>query len=394
MEKEPIAMEESRPQVCIQKVEVQNQRLVDDRLPVGRSGHVCLSDKANLYIYGGYNPVEGPYYAQFPNTIPNTPSRQVLAELWKFNYTTKKWAEDVSSDIPRAAASSCGTIGNGKILVFGGTVFPFGHVMSNDLHLYDIKSKTWSKVSTVGVGTAVPNKAYGQSIFLHGKYLYVFGGAVSFYAEPVSELHRLDLKTKEWQSLSPRGVGPRGRYKQEVVTDSHRFYILGGGHLLGVEGLDVLCTFSFEDNAWEEVSTLPDRQHGYPMPRACFACVQWRDDVYIFGGRHYAVPHTNQVLGDIWHLSLRSMQWTKMGRDLPKPTYFQSAASPYKGLAYVYGGVINENTRTSDLYEIQIGVLSLADLCWRRLVDLHPDLSSCAKQLADLGVPQDFIERL
>ncbi len=192
--------------------------------PIGRSGHCCVADNANLYVFGGYNPREGPAFhitGGGPATFFN-PSRQVMSELWVFNFATNLWHKSQAPGIPQAAASSCMKINKKKLIVYGGTVFPFGHLMSNTVYVCDISERpfSWTRVETKGTSDQYPPAAYGQSLILYNDCIYTFAGAVSFYLEPVADLHSLSLSTLEWRNVNATGDTPTGRYKQEIVTDS------------------------------------------------------------------------------------------------------------------------------------------------------------------------------
>ena len=191
-------------------------------VPKGRSGHCSVADDKNLYVYGGYNPQEGPMLVANGPATYFVPSRQVMAELWKFNFATNCWNKVEHEDIPKAAASASLILKNGKLIAYGGTVFPFGHLMSNTLYVCDMKTFSWERLETKGNSDQLPPRAYGQSTLSHDGYFYTFAGAVSFNSDPVSDLHRLELKTKTWEKLEPTGDIPRGRYKQEVILVENR----------------------------------------------------------------------------------------------------------------------------------------------------------------------------
>ena len=164
------------------KFEIIDDKFFDEQIrPVGRSGHCCVTDEGNLYIYGGYNPMEGPpLLGQEPETF-FAPSRQVLRELWKFNFASKRWTKIERKNIPQAAASYCMKIRGRKLFVYGGTVFPFGVMMSNTLHTCNLaKDFVWENIPVKGTSDELPPRAYGQSLIFHEDFMYVFGGAVSF----------------------------------------------------------------------------------------------------------------------------------------------------------------------------------------------------------------------
>lgn len=184
--------------------------------PVPRSGHACASDEYNLYVYGGYNPQGGPFQTGG--------ARQVLAQLWVFNFARRIWSRVESQNNPQTAASCCMKLKNKKLFVYGGTSFPFGNVMSHDLNIYDLRNDSisdgsWYQFPIDESTSEFPPHAYGQSLVFHNDSMYVFGGAISLFAEPVDCLHSLNLVSAAWTEFLPVGNQPRGRYKQEIVYD-------------------------------------------------------------------------------------------------------------------------------------------------------------------------------
>lgn len=67
------------------------------------------------------------------------------------------------------------------------------------------------------------------------------------------------------------------------------------------------------------------------------------------------------------------------------------------GCMYIHGGVVNihENKRTGSLFKIWLSVPSLLELCWEKLLQAFPHLSTLpTMQLLNLGLTQELIERL
>lgn len=56
-------------------------------VPPARSGHRCVADSANLYVFGGYNPdfeeAGGSENEDYP----------LFRELWRFHFATATWQQ-------------------------------------------------------------------------------------------------------------------------------------------------------------------------------------------------------------------------------------------------------------------------------------------------------------
>lgn len=90
------------------------------RAPPARSGHRCVADNANLYVFGGYNPdydeSGGPENEDYP----------LFRELWRYHFATGCW-QQIQTDgyMPTELASM-----SGKTLCV-----PFLALLSNCLSL-------------------------------------------------------------------------------------------------------------------------------------------------------------------------------------------------------------------------------------------------------------------
>ncbi|KAK2143745.1 hypothetical protein LSH36_816g00058 [Paralvinella palmiformis] len=377
--------------------------------PVGRSGHCSVADDGNLYVFGGYNP-QGPlatwdeaFEGHNVITLPISLEKQgILPELWIFNFATKRWcAPETRGVTPTAAASSSIILLKDKLLVYGGTVFPFGHLMSNSLFLLDLsKDFTWKRINGTGHGHELPLATYGQSTLVHDEHLYVFAGAFSFHLEPVNDLHRLNIKTLKWEKIAAFGNLPNGSYKQEMAIDpaGSCFYVLGGGHLAGAIGLEQFNVYHFETRTWSSKHTTADPKHGFPKSRSSFGCVQRDGWVVILGGRHYSVnvlDVLNVGLDDVWALELGSLQWTKLEIVLPKPMYFHTVSLAPSGMLYIYGGIVEHEQRSSDIYQLRLFAPTLAELAWQKLIEKTDSFNNISRaDLKNVGLPSGYIDRL
>nr|DBA31438.1 TPA: hypothetical protein GDO54_007289 [Pyxicephalus adspersus] len=314
-------------------------RAAGRRSPPARSGHRCVADNTNLYVFGGYNPdydeSGGPENEDYP----------LFRELWRYHFATGTWHQmGTDGYMPRELASmSC--------------------------------------------------EYWGRAMAIINGFLYVFGGTTGYIYS--TDLHRLDLSTREWVQLKPNNPPcdlPEERYRHEIAHDSQRIYVLGGGTSWTAYSLDKIHAYNFEANTWEEIPTKPHENLGFPAARRCHSCVQIKHEVFICGGYNGEV-----ILGDLWKLNLLTFQWTKLPAMMPEPAYFHCAAVTPAGCMYIHGGVVNiqQNKRTGSLFKIWLVVPSLLELCWENLLKHFPQLAHLpTNQLLQLGLSQGLIERL
>ncbi|KAM8908482.1 kelch domain-containing protein 10 isoform 1-T1 [Spinachia spinachia] len=396
------------------------ETLAGHRTPPARSGHRCVADNTNLYVFGGYNPDYDESGGSENEDYP------LFRELWRYHFATGGWQQiRTEGYMPTELASMSAVLHGNNLLVFGGTGIPFGENNGNDVHVCNVKYKRWSLLNCRG---KKPNRIYGQAMVIINGFLYVFGGTTGYIYS--TDLHRLDLTTREWIHLKPNNPPddlPEERYRHEIAHDGQRIYILGGGTSWTSYPLDKIHAYNLETNSWEEITTKPHDKIGYPAPRRCHSCVQIRNDVFICGGYNGEL-----ILADLWKINLQTFQWSKLPALMPEPAYFHCAAvtpvstnlstsnhlafslrrsgskrstehdmyvslCPKAGCMYIHGGVVNihENKRTGSLFKIWLAGPSLLELCWEKLLKAFPHLTSLpTMQLLNLGLTQELIERL
>uniref|UniRef100_A0A8C5X8I2 Kelch domain-containing protein 10 n=1 Tax=Malurus cyaneus samueli TaxID=2593467 RepID=A0A8C5X8I2_9PASS len=225
------------------------------RCPPARSGHRCVADNSNLYVFGGYNPDYDESGGSENEDYP------LFRELWRYNFATDTWHQmGTEGYMPRELASMSLCLHGNNLLVFGGTGIPFGESNGNDVHVCNVKYKRWALLSCRG---KKPNRIYGQAMAIINGCLYVFGGTTGYIYS--TDLHKLDLNTREWIQLKPNNMScdmPEERYRHEIAHDGQRIYILGGGTSWTAYSLDKIHAYNLETNTWEEITTKPHEKIG------------------------------------------------------------------------------------------------------------------------------------
>ena len=202
---------EENSQSTLSLVRVLNRH---ERKPSPRSGHACVADAANLYLYGGFCNHAG----------PNNSLSMIYPELWVYNFSTCRWTLIESRDVPDTGASAALRLWNRKLYLYGGTGYPFGLKMSNALYICHIDDGfRWEKIR-VSNSSDGPREAYGQGVTCYRGDMYVFGGAVGLNLDPINDLHRLSFEKSGihcWQQLhgTIEHQELHGRYKTEIIVD-------------------------------------------------------------------------------------------------------------------------------------------------------------------------------
>lgn len=383
--------------------------------PEPRSGHRMCADSNFLYMFGGYDAKRG---------------NSLYAELWRYNITTEKWIKlpDEEDGIPKECLSSAMLLWRRKIIVFGGTAYPFAVNNGDQIYIYCLNSFKWNRVGETNpspslheneydglhsvtdcqcVKRKIPGKSpqgkYGHSMTLCKRTgdVYIFSGTQGF--EVLNELHRFNVITMTWDHIqfchhhSPNL--PRPRYRHEAISNGNEFYIFGGS-TLSEECItfETVHSFDSENLRWVEhrctsnSSVENQEDDDIPETRKAHSCVFFGDSVYMVGGSH---NETNQLFSDIWKFSLNEKRWTRYKYDFPFHIAFHASAVTSLGCMYVFGGTDSREARTNKLHKIWLCAPSLKEQTWLKIVDiLRKQELLTTETLAILGVPSNFFYRL
>ncbi|XP_066990237.1 kelch domain-containing protein 10-like isoform X1 [Macrobrachium rosenbergii] len=227
--------------------------------PVGRSGHRISCTDSFLYSVGGFHPTEG-----------------ALAEAWRLNLSTGEWEQlsGGNEGAPPTCISHCMVSFGRDLVTFGGTSYPFGSVMSKDVHACDRATGEWRVVPSEG---DLPQEMYGQAFRRMGDYVYTIGGTSGYHFS--LQAHAYHLPTNTWSCLASsdlyKGNEPTGRYKAEIGVIPGHIIVVGGSAADGVFSLDEVPVLDIQTGSWSLKQTKPDPKfHAYPSPRKCHASVQ------------------------------------------------------------------------------------------------------------------------
>ncbi|XP_068205572.1 kelch domain-containing protein 10-like [Palaemon carinicauda] len=355
--------------------------------PVGRSGHRISCTDSFLYTVGGFHPSTG-----------------ALAEAWRLNISTGEWEQLSNSEddgTPSTCISHCMASLGQELLIFGGTSYPFGSAMSNEIHACDKATGKWRVVPSEG---DIPQEMYGQAFRRMGDYIYTVGGTSGYHFS--LQAHALHLPTMTWSCLASsdlyKGNEPSGRYKAEIGVVLGRIVVVGGSSADIVFPLDEVPVLDIEQGKWSLKSTKPDpRFHAYPSPRKCHASVQRGADLYVIGG-----ASGDEVFDDIWKLDLLTLTWSRTCLVLPVPLYFHDAAFSPNGSLFVYGGstAVGSSERSTAVFRARLQAPPLLEAAWEAFatncsfdsVEEEQPLDSRTQSLELLaaGVPRRLIQRL
>ncbi|KAK7068074.1 hypothetical protein SK128_013744 [Halocaridina rubra] len=361
----------------------------EDYIPLGRSGHRISCSDSFLYCVGGYHPAYG-----------------TLREAWRLNLSTGEWEQlSDSSATPPTSISHCMVSVGHDLLTFGGTGFPFGSVMSSDIHACNKTTGEWRTISAEG---EAPPHLYGQACRRLGDYVYTVGGTSGYHFS--LQVHVFHLPTSTWRCLASSQMfkqenEPSGRYKAEIGVIPNQIVVVGGSSASTVFPLDEVPVFDNLTGEWSLKATKQDpRLHAYPSPRKCHAAVQRGTDLYIIGG-----ADGNEVFDDIWKLNLITLAWSRLDLVTPVPLYFHDAAVTPNGCLYIYGGStsLGSGERSSRVFRTRLQAPPLLEAAWDTFTINCPAITipmpdyltvnqggPTHSDFLEAGVPRGLVERL
>eukprot|EP01156_Anaeramoeba_ignava_P013575 Anaeramoba_ignava/a5521_4.p1 GENE.a5521_4~~a5521_4.p1 ORF type:complete len:185 (+),score=44.06 a5521_4:27-581(+) len=131
-----------------------------------------------------------------------------------------KAIKDSEKNKPRERYGQATLLHEDKIYFFGGYDT---QIRYNDLHVFDIKKKTWDLVQTNSVK---PSPRCGQLAFFFKDILYIFGGSDG---NDLNDLWKLNLATRKWSQINYSNqeiVPPMCYHSGSLYND--KVYIFGG----------------------------------------------------------------------------------------------------------------------------------------------------------------------
>jgi len=171
-------------------------------MPRARMCHTASVVNGKIYIIGGIDGDEICY-----------------AEVDEYDPATDTWTtKEANMPTPRACLGA--VVLNEKIYAIGGGLGkPGSYSRTRKVEVYDPATDTWTtKASMLQV------RGHFSGCALEGK-IYVFGGNISSYADPLSHAEEYDPSTDTWTEILNL---PRGLLKFSVAAIDGKIYISGG----------------------------------------------------------------------------------------------------------------------------------------------------------------------
>jgi hypothetical protein len=286
--------------------------------PQPRMGHFACQYKDKLVIYGG---------CSIGSSTSGT--RACFPEVWFMNTRNGVWISvHGSGSIPIARRNMCaGSIGR-SLVIYGGITER--NVMLDDLYVFDMKHRSWSKMACNGVGPGKISNASFTAVFENREYdykmsvfeiggrrgcdgFYMFGGKRED-GNYTNEMYTMKVVGSAFfcQKIEAVGIPPAPRYNHTTVYLNDHLFIYGGRNdsafkTTGDSCLGDMNYFNISTIAWEQYKVL-----GYvPEGRWGHCMTTFNSKILILGG----LSHRGFLGSEIYEFETDQTSI----REIPKP---------------------------------------------------------------------------
>ena len=285
--------------------------------------------------------------------------KSMLNDLNIFDVKEKSWTRAMivgTPPAPRYHHSAC--VHEQSMFIFGGYT---GDIHSNsnltnrnDLWEYKFATGQWLEWRTGGGKQnrkPVPRSAHGAAVY-EGK-LYIFAGYDG--NARLNDMWRISLVGGEpqmWEEVHYTGESPPTCCNFPVAVARDSMYVFSGQS--GAKITNSLFQFNFKTHVWTRISN----EHilrGAPSPpnrRYGHTMVAFDRQLYVFGG-----AADNILSNDLHCYDLDTQTWSLVqiapDSDVPSGRLFHAAAI-VKDAMYIFGGTVDSKLRSGEMYRFQL----------------------------------------
>ncbi|XP_072934293.1 leucine-zipper-like transcriptional regulator 1 [Epargyreus clarus] len=301
-----------------------------------RSKHTAVAYKDAIYVFGGDN------------------GKSMLNDLIRFDIREKSWTKTGCMGTPPAPRyHHSAVVHRSSMFVFGGYT---GDILANsnltnknDLFEYKFQSAQWVQWRFTGQ-EPVPRSAHGAAVY--DDKLWIFAGYDG--NARLNDMWTINLVGEEhqWECVAQKGQCPPTCCNFPVAVARGKMYVFSGQS--GAKITNALFQFDFETHTWSRVCTehllrsagpAPARRYGHVM-------VPHGRHLYVFGG-----AADNTLPSDLHCFDLDTQMWSVIlpaaDSQIPLGRLFHAGAVVGDAM-YIFGGTVDNNVRSGDLYRFQL----------------------------------------
>ncbi|XP_034827610.1 leucine-zipper-like transcriptional regulator 1 homolog [Maniola hyperantus] len=301
-----------------------------------RSKHTAVAYKDAIYVFGGDN------------------GKSMLNDLIRFDIREKSWTKTLCMGTnPPLRYHHSAVIHRSSMFVFGGYT---GDILANsnlanknDLFEYKFQTAQWVQWKFTGQ-EPVPRSAHGAAVY--DDKMWIFAGYDG--NARLNDMWTLNLvgENHQWESVEQNGECPPTCCNFPVAVARGKMFVFSGQS--GANITNSLYQFDFETLTWSRVNTEHLLRSAEPAPPRRFGHVMLHHGrhLYVFGG---AADST--LPSDLHSYDLDTQMWTLIqpapDSQIPPGRLFHAGAVVGDAM-YIFGGTVDNNVRSGDLYRFQL----------------------------------------
>lgn len=236
-----------------------------------------------------------------------TSTASTFNDLHRFDLTSRSWSRPRAiGTYPSPKALATMAENGSSLILFGGWTHPSSYPLHqtsklfNELHIFDLHEAKWNQISP-SPGEAWPPRSAGHSATIHREKMVVFGGlqkqgGIGFF-DNSNNTWVYSINEKTWH-LQPvlDDVRPGGRYGQsQIKLDEEHLLVLGGCRGNNNEWTDVWL-LQMTGPAWRWVQlTVEEEENRGKDIWRHPACRASSDRVVVLGKSKVLVKKSNQA---------------------------------------------------------------------------------------------------
>eukprot|EP00118_Oscarella_pearsei_P027081 m.1005 g.1005 ORF g.1005 m.1005 type:complete len:374 (+) comp5438_c0_seq1:199-1320(+) len=275
-----------------------------------------------------------------------------------------RWTTKIDGGFKRVNQAVVHVPGSPFVLSFGGFCSYFDQLPCFDIHSFDMRSLTWREIKATdqSESSVAPPKRFAHTATVVGDNVYVIHGQQ--HHVPYSRVDIFDLKSKSWSKVTDDEIVGRAGHTANLVDDL--IYVFAGSSAM--EFLNSVEVFHPGSRRWSKPSTSGKP----PMPRDFHTAVTFGKSIYVYGGRSdvEAPWYTNNQVypEDVKCFDTSTFAWSDVPVNCgPSPLGRRShSAVAYRNKMVIFGGY----NQLADRYFSDLMVFDVRERSWSTVLDI------------------------
>lgn len=167
------------------------------------------------------------------------------------------------------------------------------------IYILNCETFEWEKVcpnDATGINTPEPRDSH--ACVRIGNSMYIFGGSNG--ENPLNDMFAFNLVSKTWNKIDTIGDTPSPREGHSGVALYDRYFFIFGGW----DGKNIFQNcylFDYVTSKWKIIEYIPGTE---PLPRESHSCTLVNDYIYLFGGQGTSIKKKETYYNDLYKFKI------------------------------------------------------------------------------------------